>query len=110
MLDKTAIDELSLTLQFYDLILPGPGFRIVEYKKPRSKGMQRAFAATNEELADLVRQLDQEGSEVYHACSTYKKELNIPRARPSANGALVALNITLWERLAFGSTAICLTR
>ena len=78
MLDKPATDELSLTLRFFDLILPEQGVRIVEYKSPRGRGMQRAFASTNEELCELVRRLDHDGFEVYHACATYKEMLNDP--------------------------------
>jgi hypothetical protein len=81
MLDKI-VDATAIALRFYSLILPEQGYRIAEHKRASAHGMRRDFAASNEELYDILVGRDQDGFDAYHACATYREALNNSKEAP----------------------------
>jgi predicted P-loop ATPase len=73
-------------VRFLELILPGRGYYIAAVKL--KKGFQHHFAATIEELCQIIEEKDRDGYEVYFACSSFKQPLHNQPGTPQAERRL----------------------
>lgn len=61
-----------ITSEFFDLVLPGEGLRVVALLAPeRWRGMRHKFLTSNELAAAFVRQTDRDPVQVFFACASY---------------------------------------
>jgi hypothetical protein len=79
----------NVSVRFLKLILPEQGFYIAAIKNPKAKGFKPSiFAATIEELWAVIESADRDGYETYHACASFKEELNDPPNTPDGGKRL----------------------